>query len=137
VTLNVGTSSAATAIVLEGGLVEGGEEGAFRVPLAFFGSSSLAPMTKNSRGRATKKTVAKSAVKANQLKLQKRAQTQNATAMLDKELGLVYSVSVFLQSEKSGLKLFFTKVKQAKQAQHVSKNPAQVGGNVEELLRRL
>ena len=63
-------------------------------------------MTKNSRQKAKKKTVAKNAVKANQRKLQKRAQTDNVTAKLDKDLGLVYSVGVFLQSEKSDLKVF-------------------------------
>ena len=56
-------------------------------------------MTKNSRRKAAKKAVAKNAVKANQLKLQKRAQTENVTAVLDKGLGLVYSVGVLLQSE--------------------------------------
>jgi hypothetical protein len=54
-------------------------------------------MAKNSHRRAAKKTAAKKAIKANQLKLQKRAQTENATAMLDKGLGLVYSVSVSVQ----------------------------------------
>jgi cobalamin biosynthesis protein CbiD len=55
-------------------------------------------MTKNSRRRTAKKTVAKNAVKANQLKLQKRAQTENVTVMLDKGLGLVYSVGVSIPS---------------------------------------
>lgn len=70
----------------------------FRVSPAFFGNSL---MTKNSRRRAAKKPVAKNAMKANQLKLQKKAQTENATTMLDKALGLAYSVGVFLQSDNS------------------------------------
>ena len=57
-------------------------------------------MTKNSRRKATKKTAAKKAVKANQVKLQKRAQTENVIATLDKGIELVYSVGVFPQSDK-------------------------------------
>lgn len=87
-------------------MVARGEQGAFRVPPSFFGSS---PMTKNSRRRVAKKATAKNAVKSNQLKLQKRAQTENVTAMLDKELGLVYSVGVFLQSDKHAVSEKFYK----------------------------
>ena len=58
-------------------------------------------MTKNSRRRGAKKTAAKKAAKTDQLKLQKRAQTENVTATLNKGLGLVYSVGVFLRSDKS------------------------------------
>lgn len=58
-------------------------------------------MTKNSRRRDTKKTAAKDAVKAGQRKLQKRAQTEISTAILDKDLGLVYSVGAFQQPHKS------------------------------------
>ena len=94
-------------------------------------------MAKNSQRRAAKKTAAKKAVKANQLKLQKRAQTENATAMLDKGLGLVYSVSVSVQFDaKSGLRNI-TKAKQAQQAQQISNGPLQMGGDIEELLRCL
>ena len=57
-------------------------------------------MTKNSRRRVAKKTAVKNAVKANQLKPQKRAQAENVIAMLDKGLELVYSVGVFLQSDQ-------------------------------------
>ena len=58
-------------------------------------------MTKNSRRRATKKTAAKNAGKANRLKLQNRARTESAVVALDEGLGLVYSVGEFLQSDKS------------------------------------
>lgn len=57
-------------------------------------------MTKNSRRKAAQKTAAKNAGKTSQRKLQKKAQTKNTTAELDKGLGLVYSVGVFLQSDK-------------------------------------
>jgi len=94
-------------------------------------------MAKNSRRRAAKKTIAKNAVKANQRKLQKRAQTENVAAMLDKGLGLLYPVGAFLQNPKRVDSIFYKKVKQTEQAQRASNNPPQVGGDVEELLRRL
>jgi len=50
------------------------------------------------------------------LKLQKRAQTENVTAALDKGLGLVYSTQ---------------------QAQQTPNNPFQAGDDVEELLKHL
>lgn len=49
-------------------------------------------MTKNTRQHAAKKTVAKKAGKADRLKLRKRAQTEDVTARLDKDLELVCSV---------------------------------------------
>jgi len=94
-------------------------------------------MAKNSRGRAAKKTNAKNAAKANQRKLQKRAQTESMTATLDKGLGLVYSVGAFLQNRKSTVSIFHPKVERTEQAQHAPNNPPQVGGDIEELLRRL
>ena len=52
-------------------------------------------MTKSARRGVAKKTAGKNAVKANQLKLQKRAQAENIVAMLDEGLGLIYTVCIF------------------------------------------